>query len=1156
MSSVADHPDAARDLPRRASTHPDSKVVAVLGPTNTGKTHLAIERMLGHRTGMIGFPLRLLARENYDRVCALKGADAVALVTGEEKIIPPHAAYFLCTVESMPLEREVGFLAIDEIQLCADRERGHIFTDRLLHARGRDETMFLGADTMKPVIARLVPDVEFIARPRFSKLTYAGPKKITRLPPRSAIVAFSAADVYSIAELIRRQRGGAAVVMGALSPRTRNAQVAMFQAGEVDYLVATDAIGMGLNMDVNHVAFAAIRKFDGHAMRLLQPNELAQIAGRAGRHMNDGTFGTTAEVGVLEPHVVEAIENHRFPTVKSVYWRARDLDFTNVESLKKSLDVPPTMADLIRKGDADDQLMLLQLSAEAEIASLADRPSRLKLLWEVCQVPDFRHALGEEHGRLLGRIFQYLVGAEACLPHDWVAGQIERLDRTDGDIDTLTARIDHVRTWNYVTQRPGWVRDEAHWQGVARALEDKLSDALHERLTQRFVDRRAAVLVKKLKDPGALLSSVAEDGGVAVEGHYVGQLAGFRFKPDAAAQDPEDKRANRALVHAAERALRGEIEKRVADFSTGAPGDIALDAEGRLSWRGAPVAQLVAGRNMLTPDVQLLPSDLLDADQQAALRRKLADWVEARLQRDLGPLLHLRAASEDAALPGALRGLLFQIMEGLGAVPRDSVSGQLGALDLEARKKLAQFGVRVGALHLFMPQLFGGRAVKRRALLWRVHNATTPELPPLLLAGQASVGLDGPLPPALLRGLGYVALGPRALRLDQAEKFAFAARQAARQGPFAPTAELAQLAGVAVEELEPLLTALGLRARRDEAGAVTFASRPAKGRRPPPRAAAPRAPRAQAPQDSSVASPTAESGEGGATDIAAEAATPADAAVGDAPARKKRRRRRKKPGIPAAVAAASSTEMPAHAEGELPQPALSDEASPESAAVADAPASADASASPDVAKRKRRRRRKKPAAAVAASTEATATPPVAATENAADASSETPAPVAAPDGAAPSSPDAPKRKRRRRRKKPAGEGGVPQAAADGVAAAESAAPRVDQPRPPRPNQHQPHPPRDGAAPRPFNGPRTNGPRTNGPRANGPRADGARKEWPRKDRPQGDRPQGDRPRGDRREKDGAPRHYSDPRPPRVNPDSPFAKLGEMLAARRPREPSDG
>ncbi len=1096
-------------------TAADSKVVAVLGPTNTGKTHLAIERMLGHRTGMIGFPLRLLARENYDRVRAIKGVEAVALVTGEEKIVPARATYFFCTVESMPLEREVGFLAIDEIQLCADRERGHIFTDRLLHARGRDETMFLGSDTMKPLIQRLVPNVEFIARPRFSQLTYAGPKKITRLPPRSATVAFSAADVYGIAELIRRQRGGAAVVLGALSPRTRNAQVAMFQAGEVDYLVATDAIGMGLNMDVNHVAFAGVRKFDGHAMRPLQPNELGQIAGRAGRHMNDGTFGTTADVGALEPHVIDAIENHRFPTVKSIFWRARELNFSSIEALKKSLDAPPEMADLIRKGDAHDQLALAQLAGDRDIAKLADRPSRLKLLWEVCQVPDFRHALGEAHSRLLARIFQHLVGPEGCLPEDWVAGQITRLDRTDGDIDTLTARIDHVRTWNYIAQRDGWTRDPLQWQGLARTLEDRLSDALHERLTQRFVDKRAAVLTKRLQDPGALYSSVGTDGGVAVEGHYVGQLAGFRFRPDSAVQHPDDRRAARALVHAAGRALRGEIAKRVADMTQdNTPGEISLEADGKLLWRGEAVADLGPGRDMLSPEVRLLPSDLLDGEQQAALKQKLTDWIAKRLQRDVGPLLALRGASENAELPGALRGLLFQIMEGLGTVQRDAVAAQLGALDEEGRKKLAQHGVRVGALHLFMPQLFGGRAVKKRALLWKVFHADAPALPPLLLAGQASVALDGEgaKPSAeQLRAVGYMGFGSRALRLDQAEKFAYALRSLGRQGPFPPNDELAALAGVTLGELPAMVTSLGIKLLAAADGSVLFNGRSPKARRAmgnkagnKPKKAGPAQNSQQdqrqdtpAPQETSAETspetPVVASIEGEA--VATEAASAEGA--GDAPAKKKRRRRRKKKPVGEGAAVATLTEVAA--------------------------SEAAASESGDVA-----------ASVVEGDTASEAAP------------TEVPSNEAAAEGAAPAGDAAKKKRRRRRKKKP--EGAVAAAGAT-VAAAPAEKPKAE-----RPKKVWIIPPMKEPAPRPEGAQAK-------PREDRPRSDRPRDGKPRDGKSFGDRPRdasfnNKGPRGPRREDRGerAPRSYSDPKPS-VDPDSPFAKLGALLAAKKSREPSE-
>ena len=462
--------------------------IAVLGPTNTGKTHLAIERMLGHRSGMIGFPLRLLARENYDRIVRLKGEKAVALVTGEEKIVPAHPNYWVCTVEAMPLDRSVEFLAVDEIQVAGDPDRGHIFTDRLLYARGSEETMFLGAETIRPLLRNLVSGIEFVSRPRFSKLAYTGPKKLTRLPPRSAVVAFSVQDVYALAEQMRRQRGGTAVVLGALSPRTRNAQVAMYQAGEVDYLVATDAIGMGLNMDVGHVAFSSLVKFDGWAPRRLHPAELAQIAGRAGRYMSDGTFGATGELGALDPELVDAIEEHRFDSLKVLYWRNSDLDFRSIDLLQRSLEAPPPAPYLRRAREAEDVQALAALARDPDIVPLAQAPAALRILWEVCQVPDFRKILSDAHVRLLKRIFLYLMGPEAKLPEVWVASQLAALDRPDGDIDTLVQRIAFVRTWTFISHRAEWLPNAAHWQDRARAIDDRLSDALHERLTQRFVD--------------------------------------------------------------------------------------------------------------------------------------------------------------------------------------------------------------------------------------------------------------------------------------------------------------------------------------------------------------------------------------------------------------------------------------------------------------------------------------------------------------------------------------------------------------------------------------------------------------------------------------------------------------------------------------------
>ena len=748
------------------------RLTAVLGPTNTGKTYLAIERMLGHDSGMIGFPLRLLARENYERVVKLKGAAQVALITGEEKILPPGARYFVCTVESMPVDRPVSFLAVDEVQMASDPERGHFFTDRLLHARGLNETMLLGADTIRPILNRLLPNIDVVARPRFSNLSYVGSKKATRLPRRSAVVGFSANEVYEIAELIRRQRGGTAIVMGAMSPRTRNAQVDMFQSGEVDYLVATDAIGMGLNMDVNHVWFASLRKFDGRNSRPLRTGELAQIAGRAGRHMNDGTFGTTAGVPGLDAEVVEAIENHRFDPLRDLQWRNSELDFRSVQALVGSLNASPPHPVLQRVREQDDQLALQTLAAQSAFLPRLNSPRRVKLLWEVCQVPDFRKTMTEEHIQLLGQLFGHLTQGGERLPEDWIESHVKRLERFDGDIDTLMARIAHVRTWTYISHRPDWIQRATHWQERARAIEDRLSDVLHQRLTQRFVDRRAALLVRRLRDEGEMNSSIAAAGEVTVEGEHLGRIEGFRFVPDATEGQTDQK----AVLSAALRVLRQDLPDRLQAFVNSPDGEIVFDGQLRVCWGGGPVARLLPSGDVLAPKVEAIASDLLDGPAREEVRKRAATWVETRIRLGLSELMDARATTE---LPAGARGVIFQLCEGLGVLPRRPVEEQLAQLSEEDRKALARLGVRIGVFSLYFPSMLKPVPIRLRAGLWMIakNRETIPTLP---AEGRTSMDLPRDAERDFYATIGYLPLGDHAIRADMVERLAAMARAAVR----------------------------------------------------------------------------------------------------------------------------------------------------------------------------------------------------------------------------------------------------------------------------------------------------------------------------------------------------------------------------------------
>ena len=786
------------------------RIVAVLGPTNTGKTHLAVERMLGHRNGIIGLPLRLLAREIYDRIVLARGRTRVALITGEEKIVPANAAYVVCTVEAMPLDREFAFLAVDEIQLAADPERGHVFTDRLLSARGYQETMFLGSETIRPLIKKLVPRAEFVTRPRFSKLTYAGTKKLSRLPPRSAIVAFTANEVYAIAELVRRHRGGAAVVLGALSPRSRNAQVALFEEGDVDYMVATDAIGMGLNLNVDHVAFASLRKFDGWSTRPLKPAELGQIAGRAGRHMNEGTFGCTADASALEPEVVEVVENHRFPDLKAIFWRESKVDYRSISQLLRSLERRPTRRQLMAAPITEDLAALHTLAEMPEIAARAVAPAALKLLWDVCQIPDYRKTMADVHTRMLSQIYLHLLSDASRIPTDWLAAQVDRLDRTDGDIDALATRIAHVRTWTYVSHRAEWIDDAAHWQERARAIEDRLSDALHQRLTQRFVDRRTSALTKRLKDNTELIAAVDDSGDVLVEGHSVGRIEGLRFVPESHARDTD----GRTLRAAAVRALASPIASLARALADDENTAFALSRDGRLLWRDSNVATLTAGPGILSPQVGLLPNDLLYGATRERVQRRLEAWKDHYLARQLAPLRAVK--TDDLSQPA--RGLVYQLVQALGCLLNRSAGPQLAAFNDEDRRLLKTRGVLLGAQAIYLPAMFKPARRSLLAHLWKIYDPSVEIVVPDGAA--ASVPAASGESAKLLTALGFVAIGPRAIRVDLAERIRGNLHRSIRKRVSVQLHELMALIGCPREEFPEVLAALGFRSVDGDAGVM------------------------------------------------------------------------------------------------------------------------------------------------------------------------------------------------------------------------------------------------------------------------------------------------------------------------------------------------
>ncbi|MEI9424734.1 helicase-related protein [Mesorhizobium sp. Cs1299R1N1] len=1122
-------------------------VTAVLGPTNTGKTHLAIERMVAHETGVIGLPLRLLAREVYTRVCEKVGAHKVALITGEEKIQPQGAKYSVCTVEAMPRETDAAFVAIDEVQLAGDLERGHIFTDRILHLRGRQETLLLGAATMHGILQRLLKGVSVVTRPRLSHLAYAGSKKLTRLPRRTAIVAFSADEVYAIAELIRRQQGGAAVVLGALSPRTRNAQVALFQSGDVDYLIATDAIGMGLNLDLDHVAFAQNRKFDGYQYRNLTAAELGQIAGRAGRHLRDGTFGVTGQVDPLDEDLVQKIEGHDFDPVKVLQWRTAQFDFASLDALKRSIETNAPVEGLTRALPAVDAQALEHLSRDEDIRALATDAKRVALLWEACALPDYRKIAPAQHADLIASIYMDLA-RHGHVNENYMAEQVRRADTTEGDIDTLSHRIAQIRTWTFVSNRPGWLADQAHWREKTREIEDRLSDALHERLTKRFVDRRTSVLMRRLRENTMPEAEISPTGTVLVEGHHVGELQGFRFTADQTAGGEDAK----AVRTAAQKALAAEFEARAERFGACANGDLALGSDGTLRWIGAPIGTLVSGEDALKPRLVLLADEQLTGPARDKVAARAERFVNFQIESLLKPLVDLKNAEQ---ISGIGRGIAFQLVENFGLINRRDIAEEMKSLDQEGRAALRRLGVRFGAYHVFVPAMIKPAPAGLVTLLWALKNDGKDkpgfgDVVHALASGRTSVVIDPAFDKAFYKLAGYRNLGRRAVRIDILERLADLIRPATNWKPglgqrpdgaydgqsFMVTPPMMSILGATADDMEEILKGLGYRAEPKPAAEVkarleaqdTAAREAAAAKQAADEAA--RAEQAKAAEEAAVEAAVTEAG---AVDAAVEAAAEGSATAAAEAAIE----------TPAEVIAETAAEPVAQAQAEATAEVAGEEAQVAEAAVEPVePAPVEPQAEPETAEIEAAPTEENAAAAeptVEASAPTEATEPVAVAEAAGEHAPEAEAPKPILLWRQGRFDQRPRHRDGRNNRPQNGQArGRGNATADAAGAPATGAP-ADRPA------HEGR--RDGAGKPRFDRSKFK------PK---PQGEGAER---RDGRPQGERPErregrpdwkGGRPEGngpDRGKGGGKPAFQPKPReerPVRFDPDSPFAKLAAL------------
>ncbi len=783
------------------------KIIAVLGPTNTGKTHYAIERMLSYNNGIIGLPLRLLAREVYDRLVKLSDFKSVALVTGEERIVPENAKFWVCTTESMPGEIKFEFVAIDEIQLCADLERGHIFTDRFLKMRGQYETLFLGSSNFWNVIAKLVPEAELKTRHRFSDLKFAGSKKISRMKSRSAVIGFSVENIYAIAELVKRQKGGAAVVLGALSPRTRNKQVELYQNGDVEFLIATDAIGMGLNLDIDHVAFSAIHKFDGQKMRELHNSEVAQIAGRAGRYLRSGTFGTTGEAPLFNEETIEAVENHKFKSIKKIVWRNSDLNMDNTDYLIKSLEKKADNPIFIKGREAVDLTSLKAITAADTFFSNLRDPILIDLLWNVCQIPDFRSISLGDHVGILGKVFHFLKTGDT-ITNEWFGGQLKKIDRYDGDIDTISKRLAFVRTWTYVAQRNNWVDDPEYWRDESRRIEDGLSDALHEALTKRFVDRRTSILIRKLKQKERLVAEVSKDGEVRIDGQFIGKLQGFRFSQDKTVSSEEHK----ALRSTSIAALESEFYLRSMRLYNAPDTDISFTEKGDLVWGNHAIGKIVSGEDILKPKVQTFVDLEAGTEVREKVERRLKHYLDRKIETLFEPLFSMK---KDSQIIGLSKGVAFLLVESLGILPRADVSRELKDLDQVSRGLLRKHGVRFGQYNVFVPILLKPAVTRLRLVLWSVIN-NFDEFPSPPEPGLVTVGVTNTEVKGYFTKVGYHYSGDWALRIDMLERLADLLRKEDSRNGFEATPDMLSITGMSHEQFASLMSGLGYQVIKSE----------------------------------------------------------------------------------------------------------------------------------------------------------------------------------------------------------------------------------------------------------------------------------------------------------------------------------------------------